>query len=264
MFLITHAFREIRGLGIRGSGFGIDMRHMPRAIPLVLLTLLMSSGLQSQTRGGTPAEAPPDSRFHAVSYVETMAAAKDKAPAVLRKYRDDSQKQDGCLRVEVFEQVGRPGHWAIVETWNDAKAFDARGANVQQELLDALRPIRVSDYDQRAYKTLTVDTAAAGAQARRGSGQAVSVVAHVDVTPNPQVPVLLRRLAEASRREDGNVRFDVFQHTMRANHFTVVETWQSQRALDAHVAATHTKQYRDELQPLTGSPLDERVYTTLP
>jgi quinol monooxygenase YgiN len=91
----------------------------------------------------------------------------------------------------------------------------------------------------------------------------VSVVAHVDVTPNPQVPVLLKRLAEASRREDGNLRFDVFQHTMRANHFTVVETWQSQRALDAHVAATHTKQYRDELQPLTGSPLDERVYLTV-
>jgi quinol monooxygenase YgiN len=47
---------------------------------------------------------------------------------------------------------------------------------------------------------------------------------------------------------------------MRANHFTVIETWQSQKAFDAHVAAPHTRQYRDEVQPLTGSPLDERVY----
>jgi quinol monooxygenase YgiN len=47
---------------------------------------------------------------------------------------------------------------------------------------------------------------------------------------------------------------------MRANHFTVIETWQNQKALDAHIAAVHTKQYRDELAPMTGSPLDERVF----
>jgi len=29
------------------------------------------------------------------------------------------------------------------------------------------------------------------------------------------------------------------------------------------VAAGHTRQYRDELQPLTGSPLDERVYESV-
>ena len=91
----------------------------------------------------------------------------------------------------------------------------------------------------------------------------VYVIAHVDVAPNSQAPVLLARLAEASRREAGNLRFDVVQHTMRANHFTVIEHWRSQQALDSHVAAAHTRQYRDELQPLTGSPLDERVYTSV-
>ncbi len=98
---------------------------------------------------------------------------------------------------------------------------------------------------------------ASAAPARHG---AVSVVTHVDVAPNPRVAVLLTELAEASRRDPGNLRFDVYQHTMRANHFTVVETWENERALDQHVAAAHTKQYRDELQPMTGSPLDERVY----
>ena len=47
---------------------------------------------------------------------------------------------------------------------------------------------------------------------------------------------------------------------MRSNHFTVIEAWRTQQALDAHVAAAHTKQYRDALQPLTGSPLDERTF----
>ena len=33
---------------------------------------------------------------------------------------------------------------------------------------------------------------------------------------------------------------------MRANHFTVVEAWQNQKALDDHAAAAHTRQYRDD------------------
>jgi quinol monooxygenase YgiN len=71
---------------------------------------------------------------------------------------------------------------------------------------------------------------------------------------------MLRELAQASRKNDANIRFDVLQHTMRANHFTVVETWRNERAFNAHVATRHTKQYRDELQLFTGSPVDERVY----
>ena len=130
---------------------------------------------------------------------------------------------------------------------------------MQKQLLSSLGPIRVSDYDQRPYKNLT--TASATPSTDRGI---VYVISHVDVAPNPQVPPLLRRVAEASRQEPGNLRYDVIQHTMRANHFTVIEAWRNQRALDAHATAAHTKQYRDELQPFTGSPLDERVYTPVP
>jgi len=117
----------------------------------------------------------------------------------------------------------------------------------------------VSGYDQRPYKTVTV-----GSGQPPTGRQIVYVVSHVDVAPNPQNPqapvLLLRQLADASRKEAGNLRFDVLQHTMRANHFTVIEAWRNQQALDAHVAAPHTKQYRDTLQPMTGSPLDERTF----
>ena len=47
---------------------------------------------------------------------------------------------------------------------------------------------------------------------------------------------------------------------MRVNHFTIVETWANQGALDAHAGAAHTKQYRDSLQTIAGGPLDERIY----
>jgi quinol monooxygenase YgiN len=50
---------------------------------------------------------------------------------------------------------------------------------------------------------------------------------------------------------------------MRGNHFTVVEVWRNQQAHDAHAAAAHTKQYRDTLLPMTGSPIDERLFRSL-
>jgi competence protein ComEC len=211
---------------------------------------------------GAAAQAPaaqvaPDATFYAVSYVEVMASAVSRAIAALKQYREANRTRDGFTRFDIFEQVGRPGHFALFEVWRDAAAFDARGV-AQKQLVDALAPIRVSDYDQRPYKTISVGPAPPPANSR-----AVSVVSHVDVAPDPRVAGMLRRLAEASRMEDGNVRFDVVQHTMRANHFTVVETWRDQKAFDAHVAAAHTRQYRDELQPMTGSPLDERVYKAI-
>jgi quinol monooxygenase YgiN len=209
-----------------------------------------ASGLQ------TGADAPADPTFYAVSYVETTAPSTKTAIAALTRYREESRALEGFIRIEFFEQVGRPGHFAIVEAWRDQKAFDSKSAAPRTQLDAALQLIRVSGYDQRPYKTLTTSPGT-GATGR----QTVYVIAHVDVTPNPQVPVILRRLADASRKEPGNLRFDIVQHTMRANHFTVVEAWRDRQALDAHVAASHTKQYRDELQPLTGSPLDERVYT---
>jgi len=225
---------------------------MTRVLPLLFGAVLFAAGAHARGVG----QAAPDASAYAVAYVEVMASSQKQAIAALKQYRDATRQDDGNVRVDIFEQVGRPGHFAVVEAWRDANALDGR-APAQKQLLSALEPIRVSGYDQRPYKTLTTGPVPAP------NARAVSVVSHVDVTPDPRVAEMLKRLAEASRKEEGNVRFDVMQHTMRANHFTVVETWRNQKALDAHVAAAHTRQYRDELLPLTGSPLDERVYTAV-
>ena len=164
----------------------------------------------------------------------------------------------GAAAHRVGDDIGtRPHRGSQVGHTISFQGIDAYGRDAlpQKRLTDALQPIRVSGYDQRPYKTLAVGTG----QPPSGR-QIVYVISHVDVTPNPQVPVLLRQLAEASRKEPGNLRFDVLLHTMRGNHFTVIEAWRNQQALDAHVAAAQTKQYRDTLQPLTGSPLDERTF----
>jgi quinol monooxygenase YgiN len=222
------------------------------------ISLVVSLALALSSVATQAVETPADTAFYAVSYVEVNASSRSAALAAFKQYRSANQRLTGAAgfgRLDTFEQIGRPGHFALIETWRDQKSFDARDQTIQGQLLDALKGIRISGYDQRPYKTLTV-----GPVPPTPGSRAVVVVSHVDVTPNPQVPVMLKRLAEASRSEQGNLRFDVLQHTMRANHFTVIETWRDQKAFDAHVAAAHTKQYRDEVQPMTGSPLDERVY----
>jgi len=232
-----------------------------RAIRFLGMVFLASSAVAAQAPDKNVNNVNNVIGVHAVSYVDVMPASRAPAVAALKQYRDSSRKDDGYVRVEFFEQIGRPGHFAVLETWKDQKASDAHGmAAHTQQLQTALQPIRSSGYDQRPYKAVTV-----GAPPAAAGGQTIYVITHVDVVPNPQndPPGLLRRLAEASRNEKGNVRFDILQHAMRANHFTIVEAWQSQGALDAHAAASHTRQYRDTLQPMAGGPLDERLYKSV-
>ena len=118
--------------------------------------------------------------------------------------------------------------------------------------------MRLSGWDTRPYKTLSVASGPAEA-----TNKSVYVISHVDVAPDPKIAALLTALATASRLEEGNIRFDVLLHTMRSNHFEVIETWQNQKALENHAAAAHTRKYRDDLQAALGSPLDERIYKVI-
>ncbi|HYR90890.1 MAG TPA: antibiotic biosynthesis monooxygenase [Terriglobia bacterium] len=220
---------------------------MRRVLYLLLLgAAILPSSLRAQSTAA-----------YAVTYFQVMPSSKAAAVTALKQYRDTSRKDEGYVSIDLFEQVGMPGHLALLETWNEQKALDAHSAAAHtKQLLSKLQPIRLSEYDQRPYKSMAAGPAPAGANDRT-----IYVLTHVDIAGPPgEGPGLLRRLAETSRKEEGNLRFDVLQHAMRANHFTIVEAWQSQKALDAHAAAAHTKEHRDAMHPMLGSPRDERLY----
>ena len=241
-------------LGFRDLEENSAMTRLPG---LLLGVLILASAPAVQLH----AQAPPDPAQYLVTYVSVQPSAAAPTVGAFRQYRDASRKDDGFVRFDLFEQVGRPGHFAIVETWRDQQALDAHASTAHaRRFRDALQPLRVSGYDERPYKSFSV-AAAKGA----ASGGAIHVVSHVDTVGGPQGggPDFVKRIAETSRQEAGCLRYDVLQHTMRANHFTVIETWANQAAFDAHAAAAHTKQYREGVQPVTGSPLDERVYKAI-
>jgi quinol monooxygenase YgiN len=198
-----------------------------------------------------------DTTFYSVSYIEVKQSARGQALAALKGYRESTHRDEGNIRLELFEQADRPGHFAIVETWKTAAAFDAK-AGARKQIADMLEPMRVSGWDTRPYKTLSVASGPAEATIK-----SVFVITHVDVTPDPKIAGMLTALATASRLEQGNIRFDVLLHTMRSNHFQVIETWQNEKALENHANAAHTKKYRDDIQAALGSPLDERIYRAI-
>jgi quinol monooxygenase YgiN len=91
------------------------------------------------------------------------------------------------------------------------------------------------------------------------------VLTHVDVFPagKDQTIELLKQLAEASRKEAGNLRFDVLQQDGRANHLPLIESWHDAPAQNAHAMAEHTRAFRAKLVPLQGALYDERLYMKL-
>jgi len=217
---------------------------------IVLLSSIAVAGAQAP-----PAPAADSSRY-AVAYVEIMPSRVAAFNDAFRKYRDASRGEPGYVAVEVFGQGDRAGHFVVLESWKDQASADAHAKSAAvTQFRSAVDPIRVSGYDERPYKTLNVK---AGSNSSRGS---VHIVTHVDFAPGSGDGIaLLNRLADASRGEAGCLRFDVMQHAMRANHFTIVESWTNAQAREAHASAAQTRKYRDEVQPMTGSPLDERMF----
>jgi quinol monooxygenase YgiN len=91
------------------------------------------------------------------------------------------------------------------------------------------------------------------------------VVTHVDLTPNyiADGTKLLQQYAAESHKDKGVVRFEMLVDVSRKNHFTIVSVWENQAAFEAHLEAAHTKQMRQKLQPMLGSPFDERLSVVL-
>ena len=215
-----------------------------------LLALLISTVLLG-------AQTPPDSTAYSVAYVDIAPASRTAAITSIKQYRDASRKDDGFQRIELFEQAGRPAHFCIIETWANSRDLDTHAASPHaKDFRNRIDPMRLSDYDLRPYKTLSFGTAG-----NNRSGRGTFVITHVDIGgQGTNAADLLRKLSETSRKEEGNLRFDVLQHAMRANHFTVIEEWQTAKAIETHAAATNTKEYRNSLAPIAGGPLDERLY----
>jgi quinol monooxygenase YgiN len=93
----------------------------------------------------------------------------------------------------------------------------------------------------------------------------IYVVTHVDIIP-PEAAAgtkLVQQYVADTRKDKGIVRVEAGSEISRGNHISIVEVWQNQKAFDEHVAAAHTRQFRQQIDPKLGSPYDERLHHSI-
>ena len=107
----------------------------------------------------------------------------------------------------------------------------------------------------------------AGGAAGARNDKNLYAVTHVDIAGTgpflAEATALIRQFAADSQKDPGVVRFEVLQQDGHANHFTIYEVWESRQAFEAHLAAEHTKKFREKLQPMLGSPYREGLHRLL-
>ncbi len=93
----------------------------------------------------------------------------------------------------------------------------------------------------------------------------IFVVTHVDIVPpnTAEGTKLVQQYVTDSRKDKGFVRIEAGAQISRVNHISIVEVWQNQKAFDEHVSSAHTKEFRRQIDPMLGSPYDERLHLNL-
>jgi autoinducer 2-degrading protein len=196
--------------------------------------------------------------LYVVTYLEAVPASQGQVATLLKQVADASRKE-GAVRYEVLQRMTEPSHFVILEIWKDKPARDAHGgAPHTRQFREQVAPLLLAPLDERLCVATTV------APVREGRG-AVYVVTHVDVPPGGRDATVasLKALAEQSRMDPGNLRFDTMHQTDRTNHFTVVDVWADQRSGEKHQVAPHTRTFRAQLAPFLGALYDQRWYKPL-
>jgi quinol monooxygenase YgiN len=222
-------------------------------IAATVVAAVAASAALAQTPAGQPA--------YVVTYIDVTPSAEGETAGLLRALAAASRRETGVLRYETLQGIGRRSQFAILEAWSDAKAFEAhRGGAAMKQFREALNPLRIGYYDERPDTGIDIGPVSAPA-----SNGAVYVITHVDVTGQfkDEAIVMMKKLAADSRREPGAERFEVWQQNNRLNHFTVVEIWKDQAALDAHGRAAASSEFRDKAGPMLGALYDDRRYSNL-
>ena len=121
----------------------------------------------------TMQSAPPDSRataalfldpnshenqpgaIYVVTHIDVTGDHKDDCVALLRSMSQDTIKEPGNLRYDVFAQKNRPNHFTVAEAWTDRKALaDHAAAAHTRTFRQQLLPMQGALYDERIYAAL--------------------------------------------------------------------------------------------------------------
>ena len=214
---------------------------------------LAASGARAQTT---------DETIYGVTALDVAPGAASQGVALLKQYRDGALKQSGNMGVTLLQEVDWPNRFIIFDIWKDQAAYDANEQAAHgAKLRDELKALGGAPYDRRDYHVISVGPA----QAAAGS-DIIFMQLHLDVFP-PGIEATLtatRAVAEAARKGEGNLRYDVVKSVKPPlSHTTLIAAWQNRKAFDTYENSAYARQFRDAVGPLLGSPFDDRLYVPI-
>jgi quinol monooxygenase YgiN len=198
-----------------------------------------------------------DPTTYVVTYIEVMPSATAEAAGLLKQIAAASRKEAGNQRYDILERIERTNQFAILEAWSDPKAAEAHvGGAALKQFRDKLKPLQTGPYDERPSVGIAVSPAPV--TAAKGS---IYAITHVDVTPatKDDCIAMLKKLADDTRKDSNSLRFEAWQQNNRA----VTEIWKDRTAVDAHIVAAPTRDFREKLGPMSGALYDERLYQSV-
>jgi quinol monooxygenase YgiN len=223
--------------------------------PLVLAATLMPLAALS------PASAQENSTVYATSYIEVALPASADAATALKQLADAGRKEAGVIRFDVAQRLAPSNQFVVLQAWKDQAALDAHMAAAStKQAEDKLKALLIAPVDTRFTTPLTAEPAPQPFPAG-----AIIVVTHVDVAPpkRDEAAAALQALTEPSRKSAGSLRFEATREKTRLNHFTLLEVWKDQGAIDAYESAQLAKDFRNTVGAITGALHDRRTYKPL-
>jgi quinol monooxygenase YgiN len=72
---------------------------------------------------------------------------------------------------------------------------------------------------------------------------------------------ILFSIVESSRKEEGNIAYDLNSSTQRPNEIMIDELWASKGAFDKHFESPESHMNRERVRGLLVSPMEVKTYT---
>ena len=200
-----------------------------------------------------------------VAYIEVASQSQEQAAALLKSWAETVRKNPDNLGFAPLRRLGPTNHFAIVEFWKDAKAFENQSASPEgKQFRSAISPLLIAPYDEGPHSVLAADAERSKAAIEKADKDTVVGVTHVDVIPPKKDGAVAwtKGLFAPVSKSAGNLAFDVLQQMSRQNHMTLFELEKRQRYGCEFGAELH-EDLSPSLQDMSGSLFDLRTYTIL-
>ena len=151
-----------------------------------------------------------------------------------------SQKDAGNIEYDIYQSQTDKTQLMIFETWKDQASLDAHSAAAHFTRL--VPQIANAAVGEMAIQSFTA----------KSEGDQIRINCMLKVAPENVTKALglAQELVEASRKDSGNIDYDIYQSQTTPTNLMIFETWKDQPSLDTHSAAEHFTRIVPQLQEM--------------